>query len=137
MTSFGFQADGKAFDATWMVTGDQYLNMPTGLSQFANGFLTGGAGGIKISSSVGFGTTANFNNDWVFATSASSPLINSYLTGLTAPLKTNSTVLVDVFATPVPEPESLILMMMGFAAVIPMARRRKKNAQALPSETLA
>ncbi|TXT25675.1 MAG: hypothetical protein FD134_918 [Gallionellaceae bacterium] len=124
ITAFGFQADGRAFDAAWSVAADQYLNMPASLGQFVGGLLTGGAGGIKISNSAGFGA-ANFGNDWVFATNANSPTINSYLGGLTTPLKINSTVLVDTFATPVPESDTFLLMTVGLAVIAQIARRRK------------
>jgi hypothetical protein len=130
MTGFGFQADGKAFDATWTMGADQYLNMPATLSQFTNGSFVGGLGGIKINNSVGF-TTQTFANDWVYGTSAAtSALINSYLGGLTTPKKVNSTVLVDAFVAqpvpvvPVPEPETILLMIIGLAAIVPFARRR-------------
>lgn len=127
VTNFGFQPDGRAFNAIWNVTSDQYQNIPSTLSQFTNGFLTGGRGGIIISNSTGFGT-ANFGNDWVFGTGAtSSTLINSYLGGLTNPLRTNSTVFVDVFASPVPELDSVWMMAMGLAVIVPVVRRRRKT----------
>jgi len=136
LTGFGFQADGKAFDATWTMGADQYLSMPATLSQFTNGSFVGGLGGIKISNSVAF-TTQSFANDWVFGTSAAtSTLINGYLSGLTTPKKVNSTVLVDAFVAqpvpvaPVPEPETILLMAIGLAAIVPFARRREASSDA-------
>ena len=134
MTGFGFQADGKAFDATWTMGADQYLSMPATLSQFTNGSFIGGLGGIKISNSAGF-TTQSFGNDWVYGSSAAtSTLINGYLGGLTTPKKVNSTVMVDAFVAqpvpvaPVPEPETILLMTVGLAALVPLARRRKASS---------
>jgi hypothetical protein len=125
ITNFGFNATGTQFDATWNLTADQYQNMPTTLSQFVNGYLAGATGGIKISNSSAI-TTQTFANDWVFGSAATtSTLINPFLTGLTTPLRVNSTVLADVYVSPVPEPETLLMLSLGLAAIA--ARSRKVN----------
>jgi hypothetical protein len=129
VTDFGFLSNGKNFDATWIVGSDQYVNMPAGLSQFVNGYLTGGAGGIKIANSAGF-TTQSFGNDWVFATSPTNSAINGFIGGLTNPIRTSSSVSIDAFATPVPELDSVWYMALGLAVIAPIARRRARRGTA-------
>lgn len=127
ITSFGFNnvvTSGRIFDATWTVTSDQYANMPGTLSQFVNGYLTGGTGGIIINSSAGFNDAANFSNDWVIAASPNSTAINSFIGGLSSPVKITSTVTSDVFATPVPEASTYGMMLAGLAMLTPLARRK-------------
>jgi len=128
ITNFGFNnvvTSGRIFDATWTVTSDSYANMPGSLSQFTNGYLTGGTGGIIISSSAGFNDAANFTNDWIIAASPNSTAINSFIGGLSSPVKITSTVTSDVFATPVPEASTYGMMLVGLAMLAPLVRRKK------------
>lgn len=105
VTDFGYSDAGasawKYFDATWNVTGDSYTNMPATLSQFSDGYLTGGMGGVKINlgSAVGGGFGTDFN--------------------------VTSGVLVDVFASPIPEPGTTAMLLAGMTIVLPLVRRRK------------
>lgn len=133
ITSFGFLTNGTQFDATWTVTNDYYENMPSTLSQFVDGYLTGGIGGIKINNSTAV-SSQTFNNDWAFGPnlSNSQAAINRYLQtltlingGLTNPIFTSSTAQIDVFAAPVPEPETYALMGLGLAMI---AVRRKSSS---------
>lgn len=127
VTNFGFNNEvtsGRIFDATWTVTSDSYANMPGSLSQFTNGYLTSGTGGIIISSSAGFNDAANFANDWIIAANPNSALINSFIGGLSSPVKITSTVTSDVFATPVPEASTYGMMLVGLAMLAPLVRRK-------------
>jgi hypothetical protein len=130
ITNFGFQNDGKLFDATWNVTNDQYQNMPGTLSQFINGYLTGSSGGIKFSNSYGFGT-GSFASDWIFGSSAATTTaLNSYITGLDAGfLRANSTVTADVFTTPVPLPAAIWLLGSGLLALGRISLRSKSGTE--------
>jgi len=133
VTDFGFISpggSGNIFDATWNVSDDQYQNMPVGLSQFVNGYLTGGLGGLKISSSAAWGTAANFGTDWIYGAGATTnPYLTAYTGGLTSPLRTNSTILADVFAAPapVPLPAAVWLLVSGFGLIAPLVRRKSAN----------
>lgn len=133
ITNFGFNNTGSGspiFDATWTMASDQYQAMPATLSQFVNGYLTGASGGIKINSSAGFGSTANFGNDWIYGSAAATTsALNTFISGLTSPLKTNSTITANVFASPVPEADTAWLMLIGLAALAPIARRRSGHKQ--------
>lgn len=125
VTDFGFQNDGKFFDATWNVSADQYQNMPGTMSQFVNGYLADGPGGIKISNSYGFGT-GSFASDWIFGSAAqTTTALNGYIGALETPLRANSTVTVDVFATPVPLPAAVWLLGSGLVALGSMTLRRR------------
>lgn len=129
VTGFGFNdgaASGRIMDATWTVTSDDYLNMPSTLSQFVNGYMTGGAGGIIITSSKGFNDGESFASDWVLANNATAASITSFTSGLTSPtLVSASTMTVDVFATPVPEASTYGMMLAGLAMLAPLARRKR------------
>ena len=131
ITNFGFNNSGSGspvFDATWTMTGDQYQAMPATLSQFVNGYLTGGLGGLKINSSAGFGGITHFGNDWIYgSTATTTSSLNTFTTGMTSPHKINSTVTASVFTSPVPELDSVWLMLAGLAAAVPMARRRNQH----------
>lgn len=108
VTDFGFEDTGanawKYFDAAWTVTSDTYVNMPAGMEQFVNGYLTGGSGGIKINLTSAV-TASQFSTDW----------------------SRTSGVAVDVFASPVPEVDSVWLLAAGLAVLVPVARRRKTS----------
>jgi hypothetical protein len=126
ITGFGFASGtGTIFDATWSVSADQYQNMPATMSQFINGFLTGGTGGVKITSSAAWGTTANFGNDWVFGTTPGLASLSGFKTNLTSPLAVTSTVTTDIFASPVPVPAAAWLFASGLGLLIPATRKRK------------
>jgi hypothetical protein len=133
VTNFGFAAPGSTgniFDATWTMTSDEYQNMPAGLSQFVNGYLTGGSGGIKINSVAAWGAAANFGNDWVFGANAGSgtngnPFLAAFTGGLTNPLRVNTTIQADVFASPVPVPAAVWLFVSALGLLTPMARRAR------------
>ncbi len=131
ITNFGFNNSGSGspvFDATWTMTGDQYQAMPATLSQFVNGYLTGGAGGLKINSSAGFGGATHFGNDWIYGSAATTTsALNTFISGMTSPQKINSTVTASVFASPVPELDSVWLMLAGLAGAVPLARRRNTH----------
>lgn len=142
ITSFGWEEDnaatpstneaGKHFEATWKFTsGDQYLNMPTNMSQFVDGWLAGFnvGGGIKISNAAGFSSlTDAFNQDWVFGTSATTSTIQGQLTTFLAGMSNiqyiNSTVQADVF---VPIPPALWLWAGALASILPSVRRIKAD----------
>jgi hypothetical protein len=130
VNSFGFAAGaGTIFDATWSVTNDQYQSMPAGLSQFVNGFLTGGTGALKLTSSAAWGTTTNFGNDWIYGTNPSSNAnLAGFRTGMTGQTETNSSVTADVWATAapatVPLPAGVWLFGSGLLALSPALRRR-------------
>jgi len=129
VTDFGFQNDGKFFDATWDVTTDQYQNLPGTLGQFTDGYLTGGSGGIKISNSYGFGT-GSFASDWIFGSAAQTTnSLNSFIGGLDTPLRANSTVTVDVFAAPVPLPAAVWLLGSALVALGSMTIRRRVGTE--------
>ena len=131
VTNFGFLSNGASFDATWNVGSDQYVNMPATLSQFVNGYLTGGTGGIKIANSNGVGGANIWAADWIRGTAATTnPNLTNFTGGLTTPNKTNSTVSVDVFATPVPLPGAVWLLGSGLAVFAPIVRRRNTRKPA-------
>ena len=136
ITQIGTQAGtGTILDAYWTVTADSYQNMPSNMSQFVNGYLTGASGGIKINSGAAWGTTANFGNDWVFGPNPSANTnLNSFRAGMTNPIQTNSTIAADIFTSPVPEPEAALMLLAGLAVIAPMARRRKAQPPALPNQ---
>ncbi|MEQ1592247.1 MAG: PEP-CTERM sorting domain-containing protein [Thiobacillaceae bacterium] len=149
ITNFGFGTgtDTRSFDATWIVTSDTYSNMPLGLSQFVNGYLTGASGGLTISTGLNIGNAATcsgtgcvpgtlgFGNDWILGPAAqTTTALNSYYGGtglpyLTSPLKINiASITSDVFATPVPEPAAYGMMLSGLALLAPlMLIRREKQ----------
>jgi hypothetical protein len=125
ITNFGFQSGTSTiFDATWTMSADQYQNMPGTMSQFVDGYLTGGSGGLKISSSAAWGGGANFANDWIFAANPNSSSIDGFTGGLTSPLRTASNIGVDVFASPVPLPAAVWMLIGGLGVLAPLARRR-------------
>lgn len=139
ITNFGFNdgaANGRIMDATWTVTSDDYLAMPLNLSQFVNGYMTGGTGGIIIGSSTGFIDGTTFDKDWIISNSvttgvvptASVTSIYSYTTGLTTPVVVKSTVTSDVFATPVPEASTYGMMLAGLAMLVPIVRRKRASS---------
>lgn len=130
ITNFGFQSGSSTiFDATWTMSGDQYQNMPPAMSQFVDGYLTGGSGGLKISSSAAWGGDANFGNDWVFATNPNSSSIDGFTGGLTTPLRTPSNIGVDVFVSPVPLPAAVWMLIGGLGVLLPLARRRRNGGR--------
>lgn len=127
ITGFGFNdtaASGQIFDATWMVGSDSYTGLPSGLSQFSNGYMTGGAGGIHIGNgNVLFNDAATWANDWVMQFNPST--VSTTLTsGLSSPVLITATVTTDIFATPVPEASTYGMMLAGLAILVPMVRRR-------------
>lgn len=124
--SIGAPGSGTIFDATWTMSADQYQNMPATMAQFVNGALVGATGGLKINSSAAWGSTANFGTDWIYGSSPNSPTIALYTAGLSSPLYTSSTVLVDVFTTPVPLPAAAWLFISGLGLLAPIVRRRGK-----------
>lgn len=148
INSFGFAnvAANTIFDATWTVTSDNYANSTTStpftgaLSQFTNGYLAGGSGGIVITNTKGFGVLAScsgtgcvagtpgFGNDWIMGTAAqTTPSLSSFIGQLdSTKLMINSTVKADIFATPVPEASTYGMMLVGLAMLAPLVRRKNK-----------
>ncbi|MEQ1663453.1 MAG: PEP-CTERM sorting domain-containing protein [Thiobacillus sp.] len=131
ITGFGFNdtaASGQIFDATWTVTSDSYTGLPVGLSQFVNGYMTGGTGGIHIGNgTVLFNDAATWANDWVMqqAPGSVSPTLTS---GLSSPVLITAVVTTDVFATPVPEASTYGMMLAGLAVLVPMVRRKRSTS---------
>jgi hypothetical protein len=130
---------GTIFDALWTVgtgaSGDHYQNMPASMGQFVDGFLAGGSGGIKLTSSAAFGGSANFGNDWIYGTSPQNSTLAPYRVGMVAnPVLTVSTITADVFAEPpaaiVPLPPALWLLGSGLLVLAPIARRKRDRAAA-------
>jgi hypothetical protein len=134
ITALGSQSGtgGTILDARWNVTADQYQNMPSNMSQFINGYLSGGTGGITIRSSAAWGnlSAGNFTNDWVYGPDPSeNNNMASYRQGMTKPIiQTNSSITADIFASPVPEPATGWLLLIGLApiALIVQAQKSKK-----------
>ncbi len=124
ITAFGWQQEtsapgiqyGTFFDAKWKMTGDDYEDMPSTMSQFIDGALTSAmsayTGGINLYNSAGFGYDRNndgdfldsneqithpraFQRDWVFGTSAKTSavqnLLTPFLTGLSNTTCTSNT----------------------------------------------
>ena len=132
ISQLGFvSGTGTFMDAIWTVTGDQYQNMPANMDQFLNSSITGRPGGIKITTSANWGTTANFTNDWVFGSNpASNTNLNTFRVGMTSPLQIDSTITTDFFVTtPIPEPATNALMLMALAVIAPLAWKRKDKNQ--------
>ncbi len=127
ITNYGMTADMKSLDATWQVTADAYQNMTPSFSQFVNGYLTNGLGGIKINN-VGFASARTdsqlFNQDWLFGSNANNTTNTAYLSGLTNPTRVQGNNTIDVFASPIPEPETYALMLLGLGV---LGLRRKYN----------
>lgn len=122
---------GTIFDATWSVGADQYQNLSAAnFPQFVNGFLSGGSGALKLTSSASWGAGANFSNDWVFGINpASNTNLNDYRAEMTSPVQTNSTITADVWASPaaVPLPAGLWILGSGLLALAPAVRRRRRT----------
>ena len=115
-------------DAIWTVTSDQYQNMPGNMGAFVNGYLSGSTGGIKISSSATWGTNNNFTNDWIYGLNPGvNTSLNSFRAGLTYANEVNSAISGDLFVAAIPEPEVTLIMLLGFALLVPMVRRRKSK----------
>jgi hypothetical protein len=133
ITALGSQSGtgGTILDARWNVTADQYQNMPSNMSQFINGYLSGGTGGIKIGSSAAWGTLSagNFTNDWVYGTELSEDNnMAGYRQGMTSPIiQTDSKITVDIFASPVPEPATGWLMIIGLALMALVVQAQKSR----------
>jgi hypothetical protein len=51
--------------------------------------------------------------------------LNSFRTGMTSPIQTNSTVTASFFAAPVPEPEQAWMLLAGLGLVAPLVRARR------------
>lgn len=132
ITDFGFNENKNkdkkpVFDATWTMTGDQYQAMPATLSQFVNGYLTDASGGLEINNSAEF-EREDFGKDWIYGSSArTTSSLNTFISGMTDPRKINSTVTASVFTSPVPELNSVWLMLVGLAVAVPIARRRNDH----------
>lgn len=132
VTSFGFagpNGTGTIFDAKWTMTSDQYQNIPSNMSQFVNGYLTGRSGGLDLTSTAAWNTSAiNFGTDWVYgANAAGNPsTISPYTSGLHSPVLTNSTIMSDVWVTPttVPLPAAVWMLVSGLGLLAPMTRRK-------------
>lgn len=131
ITNFGFNdgaTAGRIMDATWTVTSDDYLGMPGNLSQFVNGYMTGGTGGIIIGSNTGFNDGTTFDKDWVIAGTPAAASTSIFRSGLTTPVSVTSTVTADVFATPVPEASTYGMMLAGLAMLVPIVRRKRASS---------
>jgi hypothetical protein len=134
INNFGSQTGtGTIFDATWVVTADDYELMPANMNQFVDGYVTGLSGGVKITSSAAWGTGTNpfnngstnwFGNDWVFgsSTAANNPLINAYTAALSNPLRVASTVTADAW---VPIPAAGWLLLSGLGLLAPTLRKSR------------
>lgn len=149
VTNFGFGDTGRAFDATWQVSGDQYYNLPGAtFGNYTTNALAGTRGGIilAISGTTGLGgpmtgATGWFNKDWLVGTTAgaSNTNLNTYAASLglsidaSATRLTSSSVTADVF---VPLPAPLLLLGSSLLAAGAALRRRSAAATA-PGAALA
>jgi len=149
ITNFGWDDRsgyfGKQMDATWTMDSDQYVNMPSDLSNFVDGMLTSAMasfeGGINISNSAGFTNMSNpWQRDWVFGGGVSNKAIQNLLTPYLKGLANqncggrrtsncfqgfiDSNVFADVF---VPVPPAAFLWAGALATLVPSMRRMKNN----------
>lgn len=132
--NFGWNAAGQ-FDALWTVASDTYQN---GVPGYSDGYLTGGNGGFLINSGT---ASLGFAGDWIIgsgAATATATTLDKYDSGLGTSngvgvnpggyTRVTSSVTSDVFATPVPEPETYGMMLVGLALLAPLARQKMKSA---------
>ena len=129
ITDFGFAADGKTFNATWLLSNDVYQNLPASFSSVSDGEFAGLNGGIILSNSsgwsgAGFSHTAtgeqNFGLDWVLGSVNNN--LAAYRAGMSSPIVVATATTADVF---VPLPAGAWLLVSALGTLAPLARRRR------------